>query len=216
MDSVDILLMYFPELTDVQKETFRAMGPFYESWNAKINVISRNDIAFLYQRHILHSLAIARFVSFAPGTEVLDLGTGGGFPGIPLAIFFPRVHFVLLDSVKKKINIVTRAIAELNIPNAEPVCLRAEEWKGQVDFVVSRAVAPLPQLVKLTGKMIRPGNRSSLPNGLICLKGGDLEKEIREAGRDVVQKDITDWFPEDFFAGKKVLHVSASALLKKQ
>lgn len=213
MDSVEILLKYFPELTGVQVEKFRAMGPFYKSWNAKINVISRNDIAFLYQRHILHSLAIARFLSFAPGTEVLDLGTGGGFPGIPLAIFFSGVHFVLLDSVKKKMNIVSRAIEELFIPNAEPVCQRAEEWKGHVDFVVSRAVAPLPQLIKLSRKIIRPGSRCSLPNGLVCLKGGELEKEIRETGRDVLQKDITDWFPEDFFAGKKVLHVSASEML---
>lgn len=216
MDSVDILLRYFPELTGDQTEKFRAMGPFYEDWNAKINVISRSDIAFLYQRHILHSLAIARFVSFAPGSVVLDLGTGGGFPGIPLAIFFPDVHFVLLDSVKKKINVVTRAIAELGIPNAETVCMRAEEWKGSSDFVVSRAVAPLPQLVKLAGKIIRPGNRSTLPNGLICLKGGDLEKEIREAGREVIQHNITDWFPENFFVGKKVLHVSTSALLQRQ
>ncbi|HQK38198.1 MAG TPA: 16S rRNA (guanine(527)-N(7))-methyltransferase RsmG [Bacteroidales bacterium] len=211
MDSADILLKYFPEISDLQVEKFRAMGTFYESWNAKINVISRKDIAFLYQRHVLHSLAIARFISFAPRSVVLDLGTGGGFPGIPLAIFFPEVRFVLLDSVKKKINVVARALSELNISNAEPVCRRVEEWKEQVDFVVSRAVAPLPQLVKFTEKIIRPGNRSTLPNGLICLKGGDLEKEIRETGRNVVWKDISQWFPEEFFTGKKVLYIPAPA-----
>ena len=211
MDSADILLKYFPEISDLQVEKFRAMGTFYESWNAKINVISRKDITYLYQRHILHSLAIARFISFAPQSMVLDLGTGGGFPGIPLAIFFPEARFVLLDSVKKKINVVARALSELNISNAEPVCRRVEEWKEQVDFVVSRAVAPLPQLVKFTEKIIRPGNRSTLPNGLICLKGGDLEKEIRETGRNVVWKDISQWFPEEFFTGKKVLYIPMPA-----
>jgi len=211
MDSADILLKYFPEISDLQVEKFRAMGTFYESWNAKINVISRKDIAYLYQRHILHSLAIARFISFAPQSMVLDLGTGGGFPGIPLAIFFPEARFVLLDSVKKKINVVARALSELNISNAEPVCRRVEEWKEQVDFVVSRAVAPLPQLVKFTEKIIRPGNHSTLPNGLICLKGGDLEKEIRETGRNVVWKDISQWFPEEFFTGKKVLYIPMPA-----
>lgn len=211
MDSADILLKYFPEISDLQVEKFRAMGTFYESWNAKINVISRKDITYLYQRHILHSLAIARFISFAPQSMVLDLGTGGGFPGIPLAIFFPEARFVLLDSVKKKINVVARALSELNISNAEPVCRRVEEWKEQVDFVVSRAVAPLPQLVKFTEKIIRPGNRSTLPNGLLCLKGGDLEKEIRETGRNVVWKDISQWFPEEFFTGKKVLYIPAPA-----
>ncbi|MGB9746952.1 MAG: 16S rRNA (guanine(527)-N(7))-methyltransferase RsmG [Bacteroidales bacterium] len=211
MNSADILLKYFPEISDLQVEKFRAMGTFYESWNSKINVISRKDITYLYQRHILHSLAIARFISFAPQSMVLDLGTGGGFPGIPLAIFFPEVRFFLLDSVKKKINVVARALSELNISNAEPVCRRVEEWKEQVDFVVSRAVAPLPQLVKFTEKIIRPGNRSTLPNGLICLKGGDLEKEIRETGRNVVWKDISQWFPEEFFTGKKVLYIPAPA-----
>ncbi|NMB71235.1 MAG: 16S rRNA (guanine(527)-N(7))-methyltransferase RsmG [Bacteroidales bacterium] len=211
MDSADILLKYFPEISDLQVEKFRAMGTFYESWNAKINVISRKDITYLYQRHILHSLAIARFISFAPQSMVLDLGTGGGFPGLPLAIFFPEARFVLLDSVKKKINVVARALSELNISNAEPVCRRVEEWKEQVDFVVSRAVAPLPQLVKFTEKIIRPGNRSTLPNGLICLKGGDLEKEIRETGRNVVWKDISQWFPEEFFTGKKVLYIPMPA-----
>jgi 16S rRNA (guanine527-N7)-methyltransferase len=210
MDSVDILLKYFPELSSIQAEKFAAMGPFYEDWNRKINIISRTDIAFLYQRHILHSLAIARFIRFTPGTVVLDLGTGGGFPGIPLAIYFPSVQFVLLDSTGKKIKVVSHALTELKIANAEAVCMRAEDWGGTADFVVSRAVAPLPLLVKLVCGKIRQENKNVLPNGLICLKGGDLEQEIREAKADVIQKNIFSWFPEEFFSGKKVLYISLS------
>lgn len=207
MDSVDVLLKYFPDLTDSRIDTFRKMGPFYASWNEKINLISRKDIAFLYQRHILHSLAVARFIKFAPETVVLDLGTGGGFPGIPLAVFFPEVHFILLDSIHKKIKVVASALAELQIRNAEAICMRAEDWKNQVDFVVCRAVAPLPDLVKLTAGMIRSGNRSPLPNGLICLKGGNLEEEINATKATVIRQDIQQWFPEDFFTGKEVLHI---------
>ena len=198
---------YFPELTDAQREQFRSLAPLYGEWNAKINVISRKDIGNLYLHHVLHSLGITCMLHFSAGSSVMDLGTGGGFPGIPLAILFPEVHFHLVDSIGKKIR-VAQAVAEgIGLRNVSFSQARGEEVKEQYDFVVSRAVMPLADLVKLVRKNISKPQRNALPNGLICLKGGELVHEILPFKRVALTVDLADTFKEEYYLTKKVVYV---------
>ena len=198
---------YFPELTDAQREQFRSLAPLYSEWNAKINVISRKDIGNLYLHHVLHSLGITCMLHFSAGSSVMDLGTGGGFPGIPLAILFPEVHFHLVDSIGKKIR-VAQAVAEgIGLRNVSFSHARGEEVKEQYDFVVSRAVMPLADLVKLVRKNISKPQRNALPNGLICLKGGELAHEIRPFTRVALTVDLSDPFKDENYLTKKVVYV---------
>ena len=198
---------YFPELSEKQKEQFAALYDLYTDWNAKINVISRKDIENLYPHHVLHSLGIAKMVRFKEGSEVMDLGTGGGFPGVPLAILFPDTHFHLVDSIGKKIK-VGQAVAEaIGLRNISFRHCRGEEEKRLFDFVVSRAVMPLADLVKIVRKNIKKEQQNALPNGLICLKGGELEREILPFHKQAVSMELKEHFKEEFFETKKVVYV---------
>ncbi len=202
-----MITTYFPDLTDRQKERYAALYDLYMDWNAKINVISRKDIANLYPHHVLHSLGIAHMLRFKPGSSVMDLGTGGGFPGIPLAILFPETHFHLVDSIGKKIK-VGQAVAEaIGLENGSFRHCRAEEEKQLFDFVVSRAVMPLADLARIARKNMRKEQMNALPNGLICLKGGELEHEILPFRRQAISLDLKDYFKEEFFKTKKVVYV---------
>ncbi|MDD2550647.1 MAG: 16S rRNA (guanine(527)-N(7))-methyltransferase RsmG [Bacteroidales bacterium] len=204
---MDIIAKYFPELTSIQREQLAMLEELYRDWNAKINVISRKDIDKLYVHHVLHSLAIAKVILFVKGTRVLDIGTGGGFPGIPLAIFFPQANFLLVDSIGKKIT-VTSAVAEaLKLKNVETLKARVEEIKGTFDFAVTRAVAPMPRIVGWTQNIIKPGGYNSLPNGIIALKGGDISKELAPFGKRVKRWRIPTFFEEEYFEGKQVVFV---------
>lgn len=208
---MDIVLKYFADFTEDQLAQLQQLGGLYKEWNEKINVISRKDIDALYERHVLHSLAIAAICNFDDGTEVVDIGTGGGFPGIPLAIFFPEVKFMLVDSIGKKIKVVQEVAAAIGLKNVTAVHGRVEEIKGRTfDFAVSRAVAPLGELWKWINPVIRKGHKSEeLPNGLVCLKGGDLTKEIEESGlKKIVQAwSVHNIFPEPAFLEKYVVYV---------
>ena len=201
------ILKYFTDLTDKQKQQFAALFDLYKDWNEKINVISRKDIDNLYLHHVLHSLAIAKAVSFRPGTRILDFGTGGGFPGIPLAILFPETQFKMIDGTGKKIRVVNEVATAIGLENVEAVHLRGEEEKGKYDFVVSRAVMPLPDLMKIVKKNVGKGQRNSLPNGVICLKGGNVEGEMRPFKKIAEATEITNWFDEDWFKEKFVIYV---------
>lgn len=201
------ILKYFPNLTDTQKAQFEALGDLYTDWNSKINVISRKDIGNLYEHHVLHSLGIAKIITFRPGTQVMDLGTGGGFPGIPLAILFPEVSFHLIDSIGKKIKVTTEVANAIGLKNVTTRQCRAEEEKGQFDFVVSRAVMPLNDLLKLVRKNIKKEQHNALPNGLICLKGGELQHEILPVKHQAVMTELKDFFDEEYFKTKKVVYV---------
>ncbi|MDR1722901.1 MAG: 16S rRNA (guanine(527)-N(7))-methyltransferase RsmG [Tannerella sp.] len=202
-----IIKKYFPEISDIQTNKFSILGELYADWNAKINVISRKDIDNLYERHILHSLAIAEFIRFTAETKVMDVGTGGGFPGIPLAIMFPEVHFHLIDSIGKKIK-VAQAIADAaGLKNVTVRQCRIEEEKATFDFIVNRAVMPLPDLARLVRKNISRRQINALPNGLICLKGGDVRKETTQFGRNVIITDLSDYFEEEFFETKKIIYL---------
>ncbi len=207
----DIIFKYFPDLTDLQKAKIEQLGPFYREWNAKINMISRKDIDSLYHRHILHSLSIAKFMSFADGTTVLDLGTGGGLPGIPLAILYPDVQFLLVDGTAKKIGVVKELITTLKLDNAMALHKRAEELKMQFDFVLARAVTRLDRLIEFSLPLIHHNNRNILPNGLITLKGGDLTHEISEVTKQhaVEQVQLNKLIAEDAFMDKSLLYVQA-------
>ena len=205
---MEIINKYFPHLTEEQRVRLAALKDLYEDWNAKINVISRKDIGNLYEHHVLHSLGIAKVINFKPGTTVMDLGCGGGFPGIPLAILFPEVKFHLVDSIGKKIRVCNEVIAGTGLTNVTTRHCRAEEEKGQFDFVVSRAVMPLTDLVKLVRKNIRKEQANALPNGLICLKGGELEHEAMPFKNRVMMTDLKDHFTEEFFATKKVVYLT--------
>lgn len=204
---IDIITKYFPTLTDRQKEQFEALGPLYEDWNAKINVISRKDIGNLYEHHILHSLGIAKMLRFREGTQVMDLGTGGGFPGIPLAILFPEVQFHLVDSIGKKIRVATEVSTAIGLDNVTLRHCRAEEEKQMFDFVVSRAVMPLTDLVKIIRKNINAESHNAYPNGLICLKGGELQHEILPYRNIADTISLSSVFNEEYFKEKKVVYV---------
>ncbi|GAB6011529.1 16S rRNA (guanine(527)-N(7))-methyltransferase RsmG [Viscerimonas tarda] len=204
---MDILLKYFPDLSARQKEQFAALYNLYEDWNNKINVISRKDIQNLYVHHVLHSLSIAKIIRFTKGTSVLDVGTGGGFPGIPLAIFFPDSQFLLIDSIGKKITVATEVAKSIGLENVAFRHCRAEEEKGKFDFVVSRAVMPLDDLVRIVRKNISSEQKNSLPNGIICLKGGDLQDETQPFRKLVVIDELVSFFEEDFFETKKVVYL---------
>lgn len=205
---MDIILKYFPNLTDTQKAQFAALYDLYTDWNSKINVISRKDITNLYEHHVLHSLGIAKVINFKPGTEVMDLGTGGGFPGIPLAILFPDTHFHLVDSIGKKVRVATEIAAAVGLKSVTTRHCRAEEEKQRFDFVVSRAVMPLTDLLKIIRKNISKEQRNALPNGLICLKGGELEKEVFPVKHQTLIHDLKEDFTEEFFETKKVVYVT--------
>lgn len=205
---MEIILKYFSDFTPKQMDQFQALAPLYKEWNEKINVISRKDIDALYEKHILHSLAIAAVTELPDGLQVLDLGTGGGFPGIPLAIFFPEVKFHLVDSIGKKIKVVEAVAEALNLTNVTTAHSRAEEVKNRkFDLVVSRAVAPLKDLLHWTKPLIRKGAPEDKPSGLICLKGGDLAQEISESGSRPKMVNIYKIFPEEYFQEKYVVAV---------
>lgn len=205
---MEIIQKYFPELTDTQKEQFMALYDLYTDWNSKINVISRKDITNLYEHHVLHSLGIAKVINFRPGTEIMDLGTGGGFPGIPLAIMFPDTHFHLIDSIGKKVKVATEIASAIGLKNVTTRHCRAEEEKQLFDFVVSRAVMPLTDLLKIIRKNIKKEQNNALPNGLICLKGGELQNEVLPVKHQTVMYDLKDYFEEEFFETKKVVYVT--------
>jgi 16S rRNA (guanine527-N7)-methyltransferase len=204
---MDIFLKYFPNLTPLQKEQFAALKPLYSDWNSKINVISRKDMDSFYLHHVLHSLAIARFSGFVPGTKIIDIGTGGGFPGIPLSIFFPEVEFTLLDSIAKKIKVVKAVSESLKLKNTFAVQSRSENFKGQFDFIVSRAVTNLPDFVRQTRHLIAKRPVNAIPNGILYLKGGDISNETNPFKKKVFISEISDWFDESFFETKKLVHL---------
>lgn len=204
---MDLITTYFPGLSDTQKAQFEALYDLYIDWNSKINVISRKDITNLYEHHVLHSLGIAKFIRFVPETEVMDVGTGGGFPGIPLAIFFPEVRFHLVDSIGKKVKVATEVAKSIGLQNVTTRHCRVEEEKKMFDFVVSRAVMPLSDLVKIVRKNIKKEQQNVYPNGLICLKGGELEHEILPFRRLAQIEDMKNYFKEEYFVTKKVVYV---------
>ena len=201
------ILKYFPELTDEQRRQLEALDALYRDWNAKINVISRKDIDNLYEHHVLHSMAIAKMIRFHAGSKILDFGTGGGFPGIPLAILFPDCDFKLIDGTGKKIRVAQEVCDAIGLKNCHPEHLRGEEEKGKYDFVVSRAVMPLPDLYKIVRKNISKEQRNALPNGIICLKGGDLQEETRPYRNIVEINDISQFFDEEWFKEKNIIYL---------
>lgn len=205
---MELILKYFPDLTEEQKRQFAALYDLYTNWNSKINVISRKDIENLYEHHVLHSLGIAKVIRFKPGTKVMDLGTGGGFPGIPLAILFPEVQFHLVDSIGKKVRVATEIAGSIELKNVTTRHARAEEEKQLFDFVVSRAVMPLTDLLKIIRKNISPKQQNALPNGLICLKGGELERETMPVKNKTTMWNLKEFFGEEFFETKKVVYVA--------
>ncbi len=204
---MDIILKYFPDLSDDQKKQFSALYDLYLDWNSKINVISRKDIENLYAHHVLHSLAIAKLIQFTNNTNIMDVGTGGGFPGVPLAILFPKCNFLLVDSIGKKIKVATEVANAIGLKNIQFRHCRAEEEKGKFDFVVSRAVMPLPDLVKIVKKNISNEQHNALPNGVICLKGGSLESELKPFKKTAEADDLSMFFEEEFFKTKKIVYV---------
>ncbi|MBR2244568.1 MAG: 16S rRNA (guanine(527)-N(7))-methyltransferase RsmG [Prevotella sp.] len=201
------ILKYFPELTDEQRKQLEALDALYRDWNEKINVISRKDIDHLYEHHVLHSMAIAKIIRFQAGSKILDFGTGGGFPGIPLAILFPDCDFKLIDGTGKKIRVAQEVCNAIGLRNCHPEHLRGEEEKGKYDFVVSRAVMPLPDLYKIVRKNISQEQRNALPNGIICLKGGDLQEETRPYRNIVDITDINQFFDEEWFQEKNIIYL---------
>ena len=203
---MDIILKYFPNLTQEQIKKFQLLDELYHDWNAKINVISRKDIDNLYEHHVLHSLGIAEIVRFKPGTKIMDLGTGGGFPGIPLAIMFPETSFHLVDSIGKKIKVCQEVANALSLQNVTTQWCRAEEIKDKYHYVVSRAVMPLADLVKIIRKNISKEQINALPNGIICLKGGELANETLPVKNQTEIYSLSDYFEEPYFETKKVVY----------
>ena len=201
-----IISDYF-QLTEHQEQQFAALDVLYRDWNSKINVISRKDIDNLYEHHVLHSLAIAKVLPFQPHTEILDVGTGGGFPGIPLAILFPECRFTLIDSIGKKIKVAQEIATALGLTNVECIQERAEEEKRKFDFVVSRAVMPLPDLVRLVQKNVSNKQRNAVPNGLVVLKGGDLREELRPFQKRAEITEISTLFRGEWFDTKRVIYL---------
>ncbi len=202
-----IITKYFPQINQKQIELFNQLEPLYAEWNAQINVISRKDFSAFYERHVLHSMAIAKFIRFSPGTIILDVGTGGGFPGIPLAIFFPNVRFHLVDSIGKKIKVVNEVVKSLGLKNVTAEKIRAEQLTSKYDFVISRAVTRLPEFVRWVRKNISHQQKNAIPNGIIYLKGGDLTEEIKPFGKSVYVQNISEYFEEEFFETKKIVHL---------
>ncbi|MDA9026058.1 16S rRNA (guanine(527)-N(7))-methyltransferase RsmG [Flavobacteriaceae bacterium] len=201
-----LLLKYFPELSDVQLHQFRALQGLYEDWNSKINVISRKDIESLYLRHVLHSLSIAKLIQFKEGSKILDIGTGGGFPGIPLAILFPDVEFHLVDSINKKLNVVNGVAGSLGLVNIKTTHSRAESIQGNYDFIVSRAVTTMPDFVSWVKNRVAKKSLHNLRNGILYLKGGDLTEELKLYKKATLY-DLNTYFEEDFFETKKIVHL---------
>ena len=204
---MDEIRKYFTELTATQLEQLTQLGELYRTWNERINVVSRKDIDNLYLHHVLHSLAIAKYVQFKTGTRVLDFGTGGGFPGIPLAIVFPECSFKLIDRTAKKIRVTQEIAAAIGLTNATAEQKAGEEERGEYDFVVSRAVMPLPDLMKIVQKNISREQHNALPNGLICLKGGNLDAETRTVKKVVDITPVGNWFEDEWFEEKNVVYV---------
>ena len=204
---MNIIQKYFPQLSAEQQHQVALLDELYRDWNSKINVISRKDIDNLYEHHVLHSMAIAKMVNFHPGTRILDFGTGGGFPGIPLAILFPECQFKLIDGTGKKIRVAQEVAQAIGLKNCEPAHLRGEDEKGKYDFIVSRAVMPLPDLVKIVKKNIAKEQRNALPNGIICLKGGNLDAELQPYRKLVEKAELSQWFDEEWFKEKYVIYL---------
>ena len=204
---MNIIQKYFPQLSAEQLQQVALLDELYRDWNAKINVISRKDIDNLYEHHVLHSMAIAKMVNFRPGTRILDFGTGGGFPGIPLAILFPECQFKLIDGTGKKIRVAQEVCKAIGLKNCTPEHLRGEDEKGKYDFVVSRAVMPLPDLVKIVKKNIAKEQTNALPNGIICLKGGNLDAELQPYRKIVETMELSQWFSEEWFKEKHVIYL---------
>jgi len=205
---VEIIFEKFPSLTQPQKKQFEMLDALYRDWNAKINVISRKDIDNLYSHHVLHSLGIARVITFRPGTEIMDVGTGGGFPGIPLAILFPECKFHLVDSIGKKIRVATAVAEAIGLKNVTAVHRNVAEERRKFHFVVSRAVMGMPELVRLVTKNIRPQQQNSLPNGVLALKGGDIQEELRPFKHCSDTWELSNFFPDAFFETKKIAYVA--------
>ena len=203
---MEAILKHFPYLTDIQKEQFQQLDSLYQEWNEKINVISRKDIDALYTKHVLHSLGIAKIQSFEPGTFVLDVGTGGGFPGIPLAILFPETRFYLIDVIAKKIKVVQAVADALGLKNVKAEQIRAENVKGDFDFIVSRAVTNMPDFVSWVKTKIKKQHKHELKNGILYLKGGDLTEELKDFPKATLY-DLADFFEDEFFETKKVVHL---------
>lgn len=201
------ILKYFTALTEEQQRQLEMLDALYREWNAKINVISRKDIDNLYEHHVLHSMAIAKIANFRPGTKILDFGTGGGFPGVPLAILFPECQFKLIDGTGKKIRVAQEVCNAIGLKNCQPTHLRGEEEKGKYDFIVSRAVMPLPDLVKIVTKNVAREQHNALPNGIICLKGGDLQEETRPYKNIVETTEISQFFDEEWFKEKYIIYL---------
>jgi 16S rRNA (guanine527-N7)-methyltransferase len=207
MDGVEIIEHYFPGLTGRQQEQFKMLGPLYKEWNEKINVISRKDIENLYVNHVLHSLGIAKVVLFNPGAEILDVGTGGGFPGIPLAILFPEVNFHLVDSIGKKITVVKNVAEGLGLKNAVAEQVRGEEIKAKYDFIISRAVTRMKEFYGWVYRKSKNESTHSIDNGILYLKGGDLDEELDELKKPYALYSLNDYFKEEFFETKKVVFI---------
>lgn len=203
----DLITKYFPNITARQREQFDALYDLYADWNAKINVISRKDITNLYEHHVLHSLAIAKFINFRDDTNVLDLGTGGGFPGIPLAIMFPNANFKMIDGTGKKIKVATEIANAIGLENVLLQHKRGEEEMGKFDFIVSRAVMPLSDMMKIVRKNIAKDNHNAFENGIIVLKGGTLDEELKPFKKIVVQEKLSQWFEEPWFEEKNLIYV---------
>lgn len=204
---IDTILKYFPSISEKQKEQYTLLGELYPEWNSKINVISRKDIDNLYVNHILHSLAIAKFNDFKAGSTILDMGTGGGFPGVPLAIMFPEVQFHLVDRIGKKLKVVDDIVARIGLDNVTTQHGDIKEVKGSFDFIVSRAVMDINELVPLVRRLVKKQCINAIPNGLICLKGGNLESELHKMKSQAMVENLSSYFNEEFFATKKVVYI---------